>query len=229
MKKRMDYSEIIDQLESMANPQALKGMAKYGITPKKAYGVSIPDLRYLARGIGKDHELAGWLWINGAREARILASLVDEPEMVTEQQMEKWAADFDYWEICDQVCMNLFGKTSLVWQKAIEWSEREDESYKRAGFVLMTRIAISDKKASDEQFEVFFPLIIKHSVDQRNLVKKSVNWALRQIGKRNFKLNCRAIETAEEIQKMNSKAAKWVASHAIRELKSESVQKRLSK
>ncbi len=225
----MDYSEIINQLESMADHKAVEGMAKFGITPEHAYGISMPDLRHLAKGIGRDHELAGWLWINGTREARILASLIDDPEMVDEEQMEKWAADFDYWEICDQVCINLFGKTSLVWQKAIEWSGREEESYKRAGFVLMTRIAISDKKATDEQFEPFFPLIIKQSDDQRNLVRKSVNWALRQIGKRNLILNSRAIEVAQEIQNTNSKTAKWIASDAIRELKSEAVQKRLIK
>ena len=225
----MDYSEILDELESMADPEAVKGMARFGITPEKAYGVSMPDLRHLARGIGRDHELAGWLWVNGSRETRILASLVDDPEMVTEEQMEKWTADFDYWEICDQVCINLFGKTSLRWQKAIEWSEREEESYKRAGFVLMTRIAISDKKAADEQFDILFPLIIKQANDERNLIKKSVNWALRQIGKRNLQLNSRAIQTAEEIYKLNSKTAKWIASDAIRELKSEAVQKRLRK
>ncbi len=225
----MEYNEILDQLESMADPKMVAGMARFGITPQKAYGVSMPDLRHMAKGIGTNHELAGWLWLNGSREARILASLIDDPKLVTEEQMEKWAEEFDYWEICDQVCVNLFRKTSLVWQKAIEWSGREDESHKRAGFVLMTRLAVSDKKASDEQFAPFFPLIIREANDERNLVKKAVNWALRQIGKRNLNLNAKAIEVAEEIGQMSSKTAKWIASDALRELKSEAVQKRLMK
>ena len=223
----MEYSEILDQLESLANPKAVAGMARFGITPEKSYGISMPMLRHVARGIGKNHELAGWLWLNGSRETRILASLIDDPGLVTEEQMERWAGKFDYWEICDQVCVNLFRKTRFVWQKTVEWSSREDESHKRAAFVLMTRLAVSDKKAPDEQFEPFFPLIKREAGDERNMVKKAVNWALRQIGKRSLNLNALAIETAEEIRQMNSKTAKWIASDALRELESEAVQKRL--
>ncbi len=225
----MEYSEFLDQLESLANPEAVRKMAKYGITPDKAYGVSIPDLRGIADVIEKNHELAGWLWLNGSRETRILAGMVDDPLQVTEEQMERWAGEFDYWEICDQCCMNLFEKTPLAWQKAVEWSGREDESHKRAGFVLMARLVVSDKKAADEKFEPFLQLITKEAGDDRNLVKKAINWALRQIGKRNLNLNARAIETAEGIKAMDSRAAKWVASDALRELKSEAVQKRLRK
>lgn len=223
----MEYSEILDHLESLADPKAVEGMAKFGITPEKAYGVSMPVLRDIAKGMRKSHELAQWLWLNGSRETRILASLVDDPKLVTEEQMERWASEFDYWEICDQVCMNLFQKIPLVWQKASEWSSREDESHKRAAFVLMSRLAVKEKKAPDEQFEAFLPLIKREADDDRNMVKKAISWALRQIGKRNLNLNAKAIETAEEIQKMDSKAAKWIASDTLRELRSDKIKQRL--
>ena len=141
--------------------------------------------------------------------------------------MEAWATEFDYWEICDQACMNLFEKHPLAWRKAIEWSNHENEGKKRAAFVLMARLAVSDKKAKDDRFKPFFPLIIRESTDERNLVKKAVNWALRQIGKRNKALNQKAIPVAEKIATFNSKSARWIATDALRELKSEDVQKRL--
>jgi 3-methyladenine DNA glycosylase AlkD len=143
--------------------------------------------------------------------------------------MEKWVLDFDYWEICDQCCMNLFEKTGFAYEKAIEWSLRDEQFVKRAGFVLMARLAVSDKKADDSRFEQFFPMMLREADDERNFVKKAVNWALRQIGKRNLGLNEKAIETAMEIQKIDSKSARWIASDAIRELSGEAVQKRLRK
>ena len=225
----MEYSEILDQLESLSNPKTVDGMARFGITPQKGYCVSIPNLRGIARGTNANHELAGWLWLNGSREARILASMIDDPQIVTEEQMEKWGGEFDYWEICDQVCMNLFQKTPMAWQKATEWSTRKDESHKRAAFVLMSRLAVTEKKAPDEKFEAFLPLIKNEAIDERNMVKKAVNWALRQIGKRNLKLNAEAIQIAEEIYQIDSKSAKWIASNALRELKSGAVQNRLRK
>jgi len=202
-------------------------MARFGITPENAYGISIPNLRKIAREIGKDHSLAQQLWESDIREARILASMIDDPKIVAEEQVEEWVSDFTYWEICDQCCMNLFEKTEFAYQKCFQWASREEEFVKRAGFVLMARLAVSDKKAADERFEEFLPIIMGGSTDERNYVKKAVNWALRQIGKRNLNLNARAIETAREIQKMDSKSARWIASHAIRELTSEAVQKRL--
>ncbi|WP_456474359.1 DNA alkylation repair protein [Candidatus Pyrohabitans sp.] len=222
-----DLEHILKKLESLSNPEAVEGMAKFGITPKNAYGVPIPDLRKIAKEIGKNHELARQLWALNTRETRILASMIADPKMVTEEQMEKWVEEFDYWEICDQCCMNLFEKTKFAYQKCVEWSSREEEFVKRAGFVLMARLAVSDKKADDGQFERFLPIIKREATDNRNFVKKAVNWALRQIGKRNLALNRRAIETAKEIQKMNSRSAKWIASDAIRELTGEAVQKRL--
>jgi len=221
------YDDIIKKLKDLSNPKAIEGMARYGITPERTYGVSIPNLRKIAREIGIDHELAEQLWASDIRETRILASMVVDPKMITEELMEKWVRECDYWEICDQCCMNLFEKTQFAYQKCVEWSSKGEEFVKRAGFVLMARLAVSDKKADDEQFEGFFPIIEREAEDNRNYVKKGINWALRQIGKRNLALNKGAIETAKEIQDINSRSAKWVASDAIRELSSEAVQERL--
>ncbi len=223
----MEYTDIIKKLECLSNPEAVEGMARYGIVTKKVYGVSIPQLKKIAREVGKNHELALRLWKLNTRETRILAAMIAEPERVTEELMESWVAEFDCWEICDQCCMNLFEKTEFAYQKAEEWSSREEEFVKRAGFVLMARLAVSDKKADDKEFERFFPIIVREATDNRNYVKKAVNWALRQIGERNLNLNRKAIETAEDIKKLDSKSAKWIASDAIRELESEAAQKRL--
>ena len=223
----MEYDDILRRLQSLANPKAVEGMARYGIRPAKTYGVSIPDLRDIAREIGKDHGLAQRLWQAGIRETQILASLVDDSRMVTEDQMESWVKDFDSWDTCDQCCQNLFGKTKFAYQKAVEWSSNEEEFVKRAGFVLMARLAVGDKKADDEKFVKFLPIIRRESTDSRNFVRKAVNWALRQIGKRSVALNGMAIKTANEIQQMDSRSARWVASDAIRELTGEVVQKRL--
>ena len=223
----MQYEEILEQLKSLSDPKAVAGMTRFGITPENAYGISIPNLRKIAKEIGKDHSLAQQLWESGIREARILSSMIDDPKIVTEEQIEEWVSDFTYWEICDQCCMNLFEKTKFAYQKCFQWASREEEFVRRAGFVLMARLAVSDKKAADEKFEEFLPIIMGGSTDERNYVKKAVNWALRQIGKRNLGLNARAIETAREIQKTDSKSARWIASDAIRELTSKAVQERL--
>lgn len=219
--------EIIKELKSVANPEAIQGMARFGINPKNTLGVSIPVLRDMAKRTGRDHSLAQELWDSSIHEARILASLIDTPAEVTEQQMESWVKEFDSWDVCDQVCSNLFDGTKFAFRKAMEWSKREEEFVKRAGFVLMAALSVHDKKAENEQFIPFFPLLKAAATDDRNYVKKAVNWALRQMGKRNSALNRKAIEMAEEMQKMNSKAARWIASDALRELKSEAVQKKL--
>lgn len=227
MPREMQHNDIVEKLKSLSNPGAVESMVKYGITPKNAYGVSIPNLRKLAKEVGTDHKLAQQLWAANIRETRILASMIDDPKMVTEGQMEKWVKAFDYWEICDQCCMNLFEKTGFAYQKAIEWSSNEEEFIKRAGFVLMARLAVSDKKAEDKLFEGFLPIIEREAGDNRNFVKKAVNWALRQIGKRNPNLNKKAIEAAKKMQKVDSKSARWIASDAIRELTSKLVQERV--
>jgi len=229
MVRKMQYDDILKRLKSLSDPRAVGGMAKYGITPERTYGVSIPNLRKIAKEIGKDHELAQKLWESDIRETWILASMIDNPETVTEEQMEGWVKDFDYWEICDQCCQNLFIKTDFAYQKAVDWSGRDEEFIKRAGFALMAWLAFKDKKAKDEQFEKFLPIIKREATDNRNFVKKAVNWALRQIGKLNIGLNMKAIETAKEIQKIESKSAKWIAQHAIKELTSDAIQERLRK
>ena len=153
--------------------------------------------------------------------------MIDDPKRVTEAQMESWVQDFDSWDICDQCCSNLFDKTRFAFPKAIEWSRRTEEFVKRACFVLMATLAVHAKRAKDEEFLKFLPLIKRESVDKRNFVKKAVNWALRQIGKRNLKLNKAAVQTAKDIQRLDSKSAKWISSDALRELSGSAVQKRL--
>ncbi|MEE9474157.1 MAG: DNA alkylation repair protein, partial [Candidatus Hydrothermarchaeaceae archaeon] len=190
---------------------------------------SIPNLRKIAKDVGKDHSLAQQLWLSGIHEARILASMVDELEVVTEEQVESWVRDFNSWDVCDQCCMNLFDKLPFAFEKAIELSKKEAEFEKRAGFALMACLAWHDKGASDKKFKAFLPHIKEGATDRRNYVKKAVNWALRQIGKRNLNLNKAAIKTAKEIQQIDAKSAKWIASDAIRELTSEAVQDRLQR
>lgn len=181
----------------------------------------------MAREIGKNHRLAEELWKSGIHEARHLAAMIDEPARVTEAQMERWAKEFDSWDVCDGCCLNLFAKTPFAFRKALGWSRRKKEFVKRAGFSLMAVLAVHDKNLTDEKYEKLLSVIKRESGDQRNFVKKAVNWALRQIGKRNLRLNAVAIKTAEEIRKIDSSSARWIASDALRELKSGAVQKRL--
>ena len=225
----MQYENILKKLKALSNLKAVEGMARFGINPENTYGVSIPNLRKMAKEIGKDHSLAQQLWDSGIHEARILASMIDDPNQVTKRQMDVWIKDFNSWDVCDQCCMNLFDKTPMAWEKAVEWTKREKEFEKRAGFTLMACLAWHDKESPDKKFLVFLLAIKRKTDDDRNYVKKAVNWALRNIGKRNLSLNKKAIETAKEIQKMNSRSAKWIASDAIQELTSEAVQKRLQK
>jgi 3-methyladenine DNA glycosylase AlkD len=220
-------SEIVDQLQSLANPANVAGMARYGISSNGTLGVSIYELRRIAKGISPDHDLALELWQTGIHEARILAALVDEPAQVTEEQMESWVLDFDSWDVCDQVSTILFDRTPLAYAKALEWSERSEEFVKRAGFVLMAGLAVHDRKAQPEAFEPFFEAIQRQAHDDRNFVKKGVNWALRNLGKRSRALNARAIQVAQAVQASGSRPARWIAADALRELQSEKVQQRL--
>jgi 3-methyladenine DNA glycosylase AlkD len=202
-------------------------MARFGIDTKNAYGVSVAQIRTLAKEIGRNHYMAHELWSTGNHEARILAGMVDSPLEVSERQMEVWVRDFDSWDVCDLCCGNLFGKTRLAYPKAVQWSGREEEFVKRAGFVMMATLAVQDKDAPDEVFRGFLSIVEEGSTDERNFVKKSVNWALRQIGKRNPRLNKASIQTARRIQKKDSRAARWIAADALRELTSGAVQRRL--
>lgn len=225
----MKVDEIVEELRSMSNPKNVEGMARYGINPKNNLGISVTTLRNFAKKYEKDHGLAQQLWSTGIRDARMLGALIDEPKLVTEEQMESWVKDFDSWDICDHCCGHLFDKTQFAYRKAIEWSERKEEFVKRAGFALMAWLAVHDKKSEDLEFERFFSVMKREANDERNYVKKAVNWALRNVGKRNIPLNKEAIKTAEEIKEMDSKSAKWIASDAIRELTSGKVQERLKR
>lgn len=223
----MEFEDIILKLESLSNPEDIAGMARFGIKANKAYGVRMPELTRIARESGKNHELARELWSHGYTETRILACMIDDPKVVKEDQMERWVLEFDSWDVCDQCCIKLFRKTPFAYQKIEEWSMRDEEFVKRAGFTLLATLAVHDKKADDSTFEQFFSMIIRESGDGRNFVKKAVNWALRQIGKRNLNLNKKAIAVAKEIDQLNSRSAKWIAKDALMELESEKVQERL--
>lgn len=221
--------EVLNKLNEKAKSDQLEGMARFGIVGDQRMGVSVPDMRRIAKDIGKNHQLALKLWDTGIPEAMIVAGMVAEPDKLTEEQMEDWVVDINSWDICDQVCMNLFEKSAYVEQKIYEWSEREEEFVKRTAYALIACLAWHDKDASDQAFTKYFPVIKNGSTDERNFVKKAVNWALRNIGKRNIELNQAAIQVAREIQAVDSKSARWIASNAIRELESDKVQERLRK
>ncbi len=223
----MELRKVLKELKSHGNPAAVEGMARYGISSKGTLGVSVPVLRNLAKEIGIDHSLALRLWDSGVHEGRILAALVDDPAAVTEDQMEAWVSTFDSWDVCDGCCGTLFDKTALAYDKAMEWTAREEEYVKRAGFVLMAELAVHDKKAPDRAFEEFLPVIRRGARDERNFVKKGVNWALRQIGKRNPKLHRKALALARELSRSEVKGARWVGIDAVRELESRGVAERL--
>jgi len=223
----ISVDKVLKKLEAKAKPDQLAGMARYGIAIEKRLGVSIPELRKIAKEIGKKHDLALEMWKTGISEAMILASMIDEPNKVTEKQMDEWAKDFNSWDVCDQVCMNLFDKHPLVWKKILDWSRRNEEFVKRAAFALLACLAVHNKEASDQKFIDFLPVIKREATDNRNYVKKAINWALRNIGKRNPNLNKAAITFTREIQQIDSKASRWIASNAIKELESDAVQKRL--
>ena len=214
----MTVTEIIDELKRHYNPRNLEGMARYGINVEKAFGVNVPVLRALAKKIGTDHELALKLWESGYHEARHIATMIDDPNLVTKMQMNKWVRDFNSWDICDGTCSNLFRFTPHAFDKIFEWTERKEEFIRRTGFSLIAYLAVHEKKRDDKDFLKFFPLIKKHSIDERNFVKKAVNWALRQIGKRSKFLDKEALKLANEIKTLESKSARWIANDAIREL-----------
>ncbi len=223
----LEVKQVVDRLKFLGDPKAVEGMARFGIQSSNSFGVSVPKLRTLAREVGRDHPLALKLWETGLHDARLLATMIDDPRQVTVDQMDKWVRDFDSWDVVDGSCGNLFDKTPFAVAKAKEWCKRDEEFVKRAGFVLIAELAVHDKNAKDQVFLDFLPLIVGGASDKRNFVKKAVNWSLRQIGKRNLKLNKAAASTALKIRKIESGSAKWIASDALRELKSPQVLKRL--
>jgi len=220
--------QVLEILRENARPGELAGMARYGMTTENRLGVSVPVMREIAKQIKKNHDLALQLWESRIAEARIVAALIANPDELTELQMESWVKDFNSWDVCDQVCMNLFDKTPLAWKKVQDWSQREEEYVKRAAFALIACLAWHDKQAPDKKFMEMLPIIKNGATDPRNFVKKAVNWALRHIGKRNRNLNQAALKMAYEIKNIDAKPARWIAADAIRELESEAVQKRLS-
>jgi 3-methyladenine DNA glycosylase AlkD len=222
-----DFKQVMAKLQSLTRPDQLEGMARFGIADEGRLGVSIPQLRKMAKEIGKDHALALGLWGSGIPDARILAAMVDEPEKLSARQMDEWVCGFNSWDVCDQVCMNLFDKSPLAWKKVREWSKRDEEFVKRAAYALIACLAWHDKSAGDDQFMGLLPIIRRGARDERNYVKKAVSWALRHIGKRNLQLNKAAIAEAAIIAELDSKAARWVASDALRELRSEGVRRRI--
>lgn len=229
----MTTKEIINKLESLKNPENIAGMARFGIVTKKAFGISAPVLKDLAKEIKKQttdrHKLALELWKTEIHEARIIAYLIDDPKQVTESQMDKWVKDFDNWAICDGTCGHLFCRTDFAYQKVFEWSESKEEFTKRAGIVLIAWLAVHDKKADDAKIAKFLSILENKANDERNFIKKAVNWSLRQIGKRNSELNKLAVESAERIKAQDTKSTRWIAADALRELKNEKVLERLNK
>ena len=225
----MTSLEIIKELKKHYNQKNVDGMARFGIVSANAFGISAPVIKSFAKKIGKNHELALELWKTGYYDARVIAFLIDDPKLVTKSQMNSWVRDFDSWAICDGTCCYLFRKTPFAFEKIFEWAERKEEFVRRTAFSLIAYLAVHDKKRDDKEFLQFLLLIKKYSIDERNFVKKAVNWALRQIGKRSKFLNKEALKLAKEILTLDSKSARWIASDAIRELKNPKILARLKR
>jgi 3-methyladenine DNA glycosylase AlkD len=220
--------KVLASLQELAHPDQVAGMERFGMSAEGRLGISMPELRKLAKETGRDHDLAIALWQAGIPEARIVASLLADPLELTENQMEAWVSEFNSWDVCDQVCMNLFDKSPLAWKKVTDWSSRTAEFEKRAAFALIACLAWHDKSSPDERFLGILPLVVAASTDERNYVKKAVSWALRHIGKRNARLHKAAVKAAREIATLDSRAARWIAAGAIRELTSDAVRARLA-
>ena len=224
----MQLNNVLDHLLSIANSENVAGMERFGINPYRTLGIDIYTLRKIAKEIGTDHALALQLWESGIHEARILASYIADPQEMSATQIDEWVADFNSWDVCDQV-VDLFSKTPFAYVKVAEWAQRPEPFVKRAAFALIAELAVHDKRASDEQLAQFFPIIARASDDDRNFVKKAVNWALRNLGKRNQALNEQAISVAHAIKALDTRPARWIAADALRELTSAKVQARFER
>jgi len=229
----MELDAILERLESLGDHKNVKGMASFGIVTRKSYGIPTPIVKQFAREVKKSaddrHALAKQLWQTGIYDARAIAFWIDDPKQVTKKQMDAWAADFDNWATVDGTCCYLFCRTPFAYEKALEWSGKKPEFVKRAAFALMAYLAVHDKEADDQKFIQFLPVIERNADDGRNFVKKAVNWALRQIGKRNLYLNGEAVEAAKRIKARGTTSARWIASDALRELQNEKIHRRLKK
>lgn len=229
----MKAVEILDELRALSDPSKLADLERYAIKTPDAFGIRTPEIKAFAREVRKivsdRHQTALELWQTGNFEARAVAFLIDDPKQVTPQQMDDWIVGLDNWATVDGVCGYLFCRTPYAYEKALEWSEREPEFEKRSAFSLMAYLAVHDKKAEDEKLAAFLPVIERHAYDGRNFVKKAVNWALRQIGKRSSRLNPAAIDAALRIKEQGTPAARWIAADALRELTSDAVRERLAR
>ncbi|MGA2593277.1 MAG: DNA alkylation repair protein [Bryobacteraceae bacterium] len=219
MTRSTSTVEILKRLRAAGSAANVAGMARYGIRPAKAYGVATPVIRAIAKDHRHNPELAPALWSTGVLEARCVAALIADPQQIPEAEIERWVRDFDCWSVCDSACIALLWKTPFAWSKVREWSRREPEYERRAAFALLAALAVHDKKATDKQFLSALRLVRRAAVDDRNFVKKAVNWALRQIGKRNAALREAAIEVAEALIATESRAARWIGHDAVRELR----------
>ena len=222
---RLAYA--LELLQQDARPAELAGMARYGINPDRRLGLSMPAMRRIAKTLGHDQALALALWDTGIPDARIVAGMLAEPAKLNSRQMDAWAKDFNSWDVCDQVCGSAFLASPLAWRKVATWAKRRDEFVRRAAFALLATLAVHDKQSDNARFVAALALIEVAADDERNYVKKAVNWALRNIGKRNATLNAAAIEAARRIQLQGSKPARWIAADALRELTSVAKQARL--
>ena len=216
---KRDVNEALAWLKEHSSKKIREEMLpRYGIDAPKAFGVSVANLHKLAKITGRNHEFALALWETGWYEARMLASLVDEPERVTPAQMDQWCRDFDNWGICDTVCFKLFDRSPHAYKKVEQWAKRRDEFVRRGAFALMASLALHDKEANDDRFTNWFPLIEQGANDDRNFVKKGVSWALRAVGKRNAKLKSAAVKLAQRLATSDQSSARWVGKDALRDL-----------
>ena len=218
---------VLDEMWRVASEDHRAGMVRFGIPTERAMGIPVPLLRKMARAYRNEHELAIELWNSGWHEARILAPMVADPKQTTSELVDRWTEEFDAWDICDLCCQNLFRLTSFAYDKVYEYALREEEFVRRTAFALMATLAVGDKAAEDERFLPFFGLIERTSGDSRNFVRKAVNWALRQIGKRNQRLHREALEVSRRLVSMSDKTAVWIGKNALRELSDPKVMARI--
>ena len=219
MPKSSSTAEVLGRLRAAGTVANVEGMARFGLQPVKAYGVRAPVIHAIARDLRGQPELAPELWSTGVHEARVVAALIADPMTTPEGEIERWVHDFDCWGVCDAACVCMFSKTPMAWRRVREWSRREPEYERRAAFALLAGLAVHDKKAADKKFIAALPLVRRAANDERNYVKKAVNWALRQIGKRNAELCKAAMAVAEELAASESRAARWIGHDALRELR----------